>query len=77
MRTLFTGFMSNNNVPGAGDDGWLNQCLQCDEKLSGPAFVTCSGVARRRLGIESEIERNPEEQCPAVDVDWVTYFETS
>jgi hypothetical protein len=77
MRTLFTGFMSNNNVPGAGDDGWLNQCLQCDEKLSGPEFVTCSGVARRRLGIASEIERNPEEQCPIVDVDWVTYFETS
>jgi hypothetical protein len=76
MRTLFTGFMSNNNVPGAGDDGWLNQCLQCDEKLSGPAFVTCSGVARRRLGIQSEIERNPEELCPVVDVNWITYFET-
>jgi hypothetical protein len=77
MRTLFTGFMSDNNVEGAGDSGWLNQCLQCDEKLSGPGFVTCSGVARRRLGIASEIERNPEEQCPVVDVDWVTFFETS
>jgi hypothetical protein len=39
--------------PGAGDSGWLNQCLQCDEKLSGPAFVTVR-VARRRLGIESD-----------------------
>jgi hypothetical protein len=77
MRTLFTGFMSENNVEGAGDTGWLNQCLQCDEKLSGPGFVTCSGVARRRLGIASEIERNPEEQCPVVDVDWVTFFETA
>jgi hypothetical protein len=77
MRTLFTGFMSNNNVPGAGDQGWLNQCLQCDEKLSGPGFVTCSGVARRRLGIKSEIERNPEEQCPYVGVDWLAFFGTS
>lgn len=72
MVTLFTGFMSNNNVPGAGEQGWLNQCLFCDEKMSGPAFVTCSGVARRRLGIRSEIERNPEEQCTNVDIDWVT-----
>lgn len=71
MLTLFTGFMSNNNVPGAGDEGWLNQCLFCDEKMSGPAFVTCSGVARRRLGIVSEIERNPEEQCRNMDVVWV------
>lgn len=72
MVTMFTGFMSNNNVPGAGDQGWLNQCLFCDEKLSGPAFVTCSGVARRRLGIVSEIERNPDEQCQQTDVDWVS-----
>ena len=71
MRTLFSGFMTDNNVPGAGDQGWLNQCLFCDEKMSGPAFVTCSGVARRRLGIQSEIERNPVEQCKRVDIDWV------
>jgi hypothetical protein len=63
--------MSNNNVPGAGDEGWLNKCLFCDEKISGPAFVQCSGVARRRLGIKSEIERNPEQQCRHTDVDWV------
>jgi membrane protein implicated in regulation of membrane protease activity len=77
MKTLFTGFMSNNNVQGAGDEGWLNQCLYCDEKLSGPAFVTCSGVARRRLGIVSEIERNPEHQCPLLDLDWLEYFGTT
>jgi hypothetical protein len=75
MKTLFTGFMASNNVPDAGQQGWLNHCLQCDEKLSGTAFVTCSGVARRRLGIASEIERNPEEQCATVGVDWVTYFD--
>jgi len=74
MNTLFSGFMSHNNVPGAGQQGWLNHCLQCDEKLSGTAFVTCSGVARRRLGIESEIERNPEQQCRTVGEDWVSFF---
>lgn len=71
IKTLFTGFMSNNNVPGAGDTGWLNQCLFCDEKMSGPEFVRCSGVARRRLGIVSEIERNPMEQCLRNDIDWL------
>jgi hypothetical protein len=73
-KTMFTGYMSNNNVAGA-EEGWLNQCLHCDEKRSGPAFVTCSGVARRRLGIASEIERNPDEQCPYVDVDWLDLFD--
>ena len=71
LATLFTGFMAHNNVDGAGSAGWLNHCLYCDEKLSGPAFVTCSGVSRRRLGIVSEIERNPAEQCRNVDIDWV------
>jgi hypothetical protein len=72
MTSLFTGQLTSNNVKGAGDLGWLNQCLFCDEKRSGPAFVTCSGVARRRLGIASEIERNPEEQCRNVNFDWLT-----
>jgi hypothetical protein len=72
LATLFTGFMSSNNVEGAGNKGWLNHCLYCDEKLSGPAFVTCSGVSRRRLGIDSEIERNPAEQCRSVDLKWTT-----
>ena len=75
MKTLFTGFMANNNVANSGESGWLNQCLQCDERMSGPAFVTCSGVARRRLGIPSEIERNEAEQCSIAGVDWLTFFE--
>jgi len=58
-------------VEGAGDTGWLNKCLFCDERRSGPAFVTCSGVARRRLGIQSEIERNPDQQCTRMDIDWL------
>lgn len=86
-------------MDGAGDRGWLNQCLFCDEKLSGSEFVKvsfvmcaimsysadaicskihpllcvpqCSGVARRRLGIPSEIERNPAELCTKGDVNWL------
>jgi hypothetical protein len=73
IETLFTGFMKENNVPQAGDQGWLNRCLQCDERRCGTAFVTCSGVARRRLGIRSDIERNPGEICPHVEFDWDTY----
>eukprot|EP00543_Licmophora_paradoxa_P012096 CAMPEP_0202465152 /NCGR_PEP_ID=MMETSP1360-20130828/64570_1 /ASSEMBLY_ACC=CAM_ASM_000848 /TAXON_ID=515479 /ORGANISM="Licmophora paradoxa, Strain CCMP2313" /LENGTH=477 /DNA_ID=CAMNT_0049088765 /DNA_START=60 /DNA_END=1493 /DNA_ORIENTATION=- len=77
ISTLLTGLSSDNNIPGAGSEGWLNHCLQCDEKMSGTAFVTCSGVARRRLGIKSEIERNPAEQCPHVRLDWLTYFDSN
>ena len=72
MKATFTGSARTNNVLGTGNETvWLNQCIFCDEKMSGPAFVTCSGVARRRLAIKSEIERKPEEQCPNVGVDWV------
>lgn len=72
MKATFTGAARTNNVKGTGNETvWLNQCIYCDEKMSGPEFVTCSGVARRRLGITSEIERKPEEQCRNVDVDWV------
>ena len=71
LSTMFTGFMSDNNVPGAGEDGWLNQCKFCDERMSGPAFVECSGTARRRLGIVSDLERNPAENCNKTDVNWI------
>jgi hypothetical protein len=73
MKATFTGLARTNNVKGTGNETiWLNQCIYCDEKMSGPKFVSCSGVARRRLGIVSEIERNPEEQCKNTDVDWVS-----
>jgi hypothetical protein len=71
LSSIITGFAESNFVPGATDYGWLNQCVYCDEKRSGPDFVACSGVARRRLGITSEFERNPFEQCPHVDVDYL------
>jgi hypothetical protein len=72
MKATFTGTATTNNVKGTGNTTvWLNQCIYCDEKMSGPAFVNCSGVARRRLGVVSEIERNPEELCENMDFDWV------
>lgn len=37
--------------------GKLNDCLLCDERMCGPAFVECAGANRRRLGIATDIER--------------------
>ncbi|TRY73604.1 hypothetical protein TCAL_08181 [Tigriopus californicus] len=42
-------------------DGSLNDCLQCDEDLSGPNFKYYSGRTRRNSGIPSAIQR-PESQ---------------
>ena len=72
LSSMLIGISSSNNVADAKDYYWLNQCVFCDEKQSGPDFVTCSGVARRRLGIQSEFERNPLEQCPNVGFDYLT-----
>lgn len=45
----------------------LNPCLECDEKMCGPAFIACAGANRRRLGIESDIKRDTkQEQCKYV-----------
>lgn len=49
------------------NDIQLNSCLECDEKLCGPAFIECAGANRRRLGIESDIKRDSkQEQCALV-----------
>ena len=45
-----------NNKP----DGSLNDCLQCDEDVSGPNFKFFSGRTRRNSGIPSAIMRPPE-----------------
>jgi hypothetical protein len=74
LTTLFNGFMTTNNVDGTSLDSIMNHCIECDEKMSGNGFVTCSGVARRRLNVVSEIMRNPELQCKTVTIDWVNYF---
>lgn len=58
---------SNNG----GADGSLNSCLECDEKMCGPDFLTCSGANRRRMGVVSDIGRDAQqEQCGTVDFSW-------
>jgi len=49
-------------------EGELSDCLRCDEKLCGPAFITCAGANRRRSGVVSDIERNGTHVCKQVDV---------
>lgn len=44
-----------NNREAARDE--LSPCLRCDERMCGPAFVTCAGANRRRAGITSDIGR--------------------
>ena len=46
--------------------GNLNDCLLCDERMCGPAFVECAGANRRRLGIATDIQRKAAlEMCGA------------
>ena len=61
---------SNNIIQQDGKPS-LNKCLECDEKLCGPEFIKCAGANRRRLGIISDIIRDPyQEQCTDIDVKW-------
>jgi len=48
------------NEPFNKPDGSLNDCLQCDEDLSGPNFKFFSGRTRRNSGITSAIYRPPD-----------------
>ena len=65
-KYLFHDMRDNNE-----EDGALNDCLECDEKMCGPKFLKCSGSNRRRLGIISDISRDDDhERCHSVDVDW-------
>ncbi len=54
------------NEPFADKDGKLNECINCDENISGPVFKFFSGRTRRNSGIESEINR-PDEQIYKMD----------
>jgi len=53
----------------------LNDCLKCDERMCGPQFIECSGSNRRRMGIVSDIGRDADNQCQAVDVDWFHLYD--
>jgi hypothetical protein len=46
----------------------------CDEAISGPEFVPCSGATRRRMNIVSDIERPEWQQCNVVKEVWSEVF---
>ena len=46
------------------EDGSLNECLQCDEDLSGPIFKAVAGRTRRNTGIASALCRPCSEVKP-------------
>ncbi len=66
---LFRLILGKENADPVTEDGELNQCLQCDELMSGPGFQYGSGRTRRNTGINSEIQR-PEEQIYSVSHDY-------
>lgn len=59
---LLTG---TENKPPVDDNGELNACLMCDERMAGPGFQFAAGRTRRNSGIVSEIDR-PDEQIYSV-----------
>ncbi len=66
---LFSLILGKEDAPPTDSNGNLNECLLCDEMMSGPGFQYGSGRTRRNTGIESEIER-PEEQVYEVTHDY-------
>ncbi len=46
----------------------LTDCLECDERRCGPAFIACAGTNRRRAGMHSDIGRNRSQVCSAIEV---------
>ena len=46
-----------------GDDGELNHCLECDERMCGPAFFRCARANRRTSGVISDIGRLSAQNC--------------
>lgn len=59
------------NKPPVNENGELNACLMCDERMAGPGFQFSAGRTRRNSGIVSEIER-PDQEVYSVPHD---YFE--
>ena len=53
--------LMNIGAPPNNDDGSLNDCLQCDEDMSGDIFKEFSGRTRRNSGLPSNIDR-PEDE---------------
>ena len=57
VKQLLLESASGNNL----SDGRLNECLACDERYCGPAFVKCAGANRRRMGVRTDIHRDERE----------------
>lgn len=53
-------------APNTDEDGNLNPCLACDERVSGPGFQYAAGRTRRNSGLTSAIMR-PASEIYAVD----------
>ena len=59
------------SAPNTDEDGNLNPCLACDERVSGPGFQYAAGRTRRSSGLTSAIRRPAAEIHP---VDHRLYF---
>lgn len=44
-------------------DNRINDCLLCDERVCGPAFLACAGANRRSSGLVSDIGRKSVQNC--------------
>ena len=42
--------------------------------MCGEEYAPCAGATRRRMNIESDIERPEFQQCSAAQSDWATVF---
>lgn len=51
-------------APHHNPDGSLNECIQCDEDISGPVFKAYAGRTRRNTGMASELCRPCSETFP-------------
>ena len=63
--------MNDISAPHTDEDGNLNPCLACDERVSGPGFQYAAGRTRRSSGLTSAITRRAAEIYP---VDHRLYF---
>ena len=68
LWNVLTNDMSASNTD---EDGNLNPCLACDERVSGPGFQYAAGRTRRNSGLTSAIMRPAAEIYP---VDHRLYF---
>lgn len=60
LKMLMLGQRARKNDGGASS---LSDCLLCDERMCGPAFLRCAGANRRTAGIMSDIGRLSVQNC--------------